>query len=138
MTSACSFDGSAGFVSAGGGVARGFQQVDDALAEVALDDNLALLGRASYATACLEPAGKGSEVVIGAYETTHQGYCLSTTVGSLYADTQLLRRWREGGGVGVIGLALIGVVGIGGEYDSETVFPVVHGYGALLFWTQRN
>lgn len=95
------------------------------MAEITLNDDFPLFGRAAHAAACLEEASEGCLVIVGTDEATHEGDGFAATMVLFHADAESLLRLGRGGYFG-LGFTLVVKIGIGGEYDSQTVFPVGH------------
>lgn len=57
---------------------------------ITLNDDLAILDRATYAATLLEEFGKDLQISIASDEATHKGHCLATSSGTLHAETQAL------------------------------------------------
>ena len=106
------------------GISLLHEQFDDFGLEVALDNDLALLGRAAYAAAGLEEFGKGFEVVVSADEAADDGDGLAATVVLLHLHAQFLlllgQRLRFGFLVGDVV-----IVGVGGVDHLQAALPVV-------------
>ena len=106
------------------GVALLVEELDDLGLEVALDDDLAILGRATHAAARLEELGQRLEVVVGAHEAADDGRRLASTVVLLYLHAQPLLLRGQGLCFGFL-VGDVAVVGVGGVDYLKAAFPIV-------------
>ena len=104
-------------------VARLNQQVDNAIAVVTLDDDLAILGRATHATALLEILAQCLEVVATPNKASHNSGN-TATLEPIEPHAKVLLRGGEGSDL----LLLFGgilIVGVGGEHHAQSCLPIV-------------
>lgn len=104
------------------GVAHFFEQGDDSVAKIALDDDLTVFGAAAYTTFAFEGFVQEGHVVGGAHKVIDHCDGFAPTPAALHAHTQFLLLGWEGVDDGVFVFVLVLKVGVGGIDHSGFVF----------------
>ena len=108
-------------LSFGVGVAEVFEESDEAVAEVALDDDLSVFGTTPYPTLGLEGLAEGGKVVVGSNKAVNNGDGLASSAITLDTHAQFLLVEGQGVDFGR-SVVLILEVGVGGIDHSYKVF----------------
>ena len=103
-------------------VAFGFEQGENFFAEVALNQDLAILGVAPHTAFGFQHFAQSVEVVVGADKACYQRHLLASALLAVESDVQFLLLWRQGLLLLCVVVVLVFKVGIGGIDDAYAIF----------------